>query len=96
MALRLITTPSARRDSTYYASNGPLPSSVSQPPITPAPVSSVVPPSAQSRVFSSLFAISKQSNKGAQLEEDNSKLEPDELFTRYTVAEVKMIAARLR
>lgn len=65
--------------------------------MTPASVPFVVPQSSvQSRVLSGLFTRSKQGTKGAQLEEDTSRVEPDELFTRYTVAEVKMIAARLR
>ena len=97
MALRLTTTSSVRRDSTFYGPNGPLSPSASQRPTTPASVSLVVPQySAQSRVLSGLFAISRQNTKGTQLEEDVSRLEPDELFTRYTVAEVKTIAARLR
>ena len=65
--------------------------------MTPASVPLVVSQSSvQSRVLSGLFAISKQGSKGTPLEEDISRLESDELFTRYTVAEVKMIAARLR
>lgn len=97
MALRLTTTTSVRRDSTLNGPNGPLSSSETQPPTTPASVSLVAPQySAQSRVLSGLFAISRLRNKGTQLEEDTSTLEPDDLFTRYTVAEVKTIAARLR
>jgi hypothetical protein len=98
MALRLVTTPSARRDSTRHAPNGPFFSpSVSQTPVTPATVPFVAPQSSsQTRVLGGLFALSKQSGKGARPEEDISRLEPDELFTRYTVAEVKMIAARLQ
>ena len=95
MALRLTTTLPLRRDSTF--SNGPLSPSASQPAMTPASIPFVVPQSsAQSRVLSGLFAISRQGTKGTQLEEDISKLESDELFTRYTVAEVKMIASRLQ
>ena len=97
LRLRLTTTPSVRHDSTLNGSNGPLSSSASQLPTTPASASLVAPQyPAQSRVLGGLFAISKLSNKSTQLEEDISRLEPDELFTRYTVAGVKTIAARLR
>lgn len=65
--------------------------------MTPASVPLVVSQSSvQSRVLGGLFAMSRQGSKGTPLEEDISRLESDELFTRYTVAEVKMIAARLR
>jgi hypothetical protein len=95
MALRLTTIPSARR---FNAPNGPLSPPASQPPTTTsASVPFVFPrPPAQSRVLGGFFAAARQSTKGTQLEEDLSRLEPDELFTRYTVAEVKTIATRLQ
>lgn len=97
MTLRLITTLPVRRDSTFYGPNGPLSPPTSQQLGTPASVPFVLPQSSvQSRVLSGLFTMSRQSSKGTHLEEDISRLEPDELFTRYTVAEVKLIATRLR
>lgn len=91
MDLKVVTTPQRQN-----APATPKTASFSNPKQT-APVSPRANTAPTVRTASSFFGIPKnQSTSLVEMEDDLSYVEPDELFIRFTVGQVKSLAAKLR